>query len=361
MTPSAANELRLGVIDGDGIGPEIVSAAVSVAKAACSRESLSVDWIPLPGCATAIATHGSAMPASTIEALAGLDGWILGPHDNASYAPEHREVLNPSGTLRKHFDLFANIRPARTFAGVTGHTAACDLVIVRENTEGFYADRNMHAGVGEFMPTADVALTVGVFTRAAIERIAHEACRQAMHRRRRITVVHKANVLAATAFFRDICQEVAAGYAGLLVDDFHIDAMAAHLVRDPGRFDVIVTENMFGDILSDLAGELCGSLGLAASINAGHDLAMAQAAHGSAPDIAGRGTANPVAMILSTAMLLRWLGGRHDLAVAVSAAVRMETAVSAALGGGAATPDLGGSSGTQAFAQAVAGYINAAP
>ncbi|MGE0569609.1 MAG: isocitrate/isopropylmalate dehydrogenase family protein [Dehalococcoidia bacterium] len=361
MTASAANALRLGVIAGDGIGPEIVSAAVSVAEAACSREGWQVAWVPLPGCATAIATQGSAMPSSTIEALAELDGWILGPHDSASYAPEHRAALNPSGTLRKHFDLFANIRPARTFAGVTGHAAECDLVIVRENTEGFYADRNMHTGLGEFMPTADVALTVGVFTRAAIERIAHEACRQAMQRRRRVTIVHKANVLAATAFFRDICRQVAAGYASLSVDDFHIDAMAAHLVRDAGRFDVIVTENMFGDILSDLAGELCGSLGLAASINAGHHVAMAQAAHGSAPDIAGSGIANPVAMILSTAMLLRWLGERHGLPGPPAAADRMETAVSQALREGVATPDLGGSVGTEAFAQAVAGYIGAAP
>ncbi|MCA9832069.1 MAG: isocitrate/isopropylmalate dehydrogenase family protein [Dehalococcoidia bacterium] len=358
MTDGPAASLRLGVIEGDGIGPEIVRVAVAAADAACLREGLRVDWMPLPGCAAAIASHGTAMPASTIGALANLDGWILGPHDSAAYPPEHRALLNPSGTLRKRFDLFANVRPAMVMPGVPALAQECDLVIVRENTEGFYADRNMYAGAGEFMPTPEVALSVGVFTRPAIERIANVACAMAIRRRRRLTIVHKANVLQATGFFRDICREVAAAYPELAVDDYHVDAMAAYLVRDPARFDVVVTENMFGDILSDLAGELCGSLGLAASINAGEHTAMAQAAHGSAPGIAGRDIANPVAIVLSTAMLIRWLGESHRNAAWTAAADRMDAAVSGVLDAGICTPDLGGTAGTRSFGDAVVARVS---
>jgi len=283
--------LRLGVLEGDGIGPEIVPAALAAADAALRRANTAVEWVPLPVGLRAIAAHGAALPPSTVAALETLDGWVMGPHDNVSYPPAHRATLNPSGALRKHFDLYANIRPARTFRNVPATVRSADLVIVRENTEGFYADRNTFAGTGEFMPTADVAITLGVFTRPRIERIAHEAFRLARRRRHHVTIVHKANVLAATAFFRDICREVARGYADVALDDVHVDAMASSLVRRPAGFDVIVTENMFGDILSDLAGELTGSLGLAASLNASDRTAMAQAAHGSAPDIAGRGIA----------------------------------------------------------------------
>ena len=358
MTAAAAAFLRLGVIEGDGIGPEIVRVAIAAADAACVREGFRVDWMPLPGCAAAITSHGTPMPASTIEALGNLDGWVLGPHDSAAYPPEHRATLNPSGMLRKRFDLFANVRPAAVMPGVPALAPPCDLVIVRENTEGFYADRNMYAGAGEFMPTPEVALTVGVFTRPAIERIANVACALAMRRRRKLTIVHKANVLRATEFFRDICREVASAYPGLAVDGYHVDAMAAYLVRDPGRFDVVVTENMFGDILSDLAGELCGSLGLAASINAGERVAMAQAAHGSAPDIAGRDIANPVAMVLSTAMLIRWLGDSQGKAAWIAAADRIDAAVSGVLGRGICTPDLGGTAGTRSFGDAVNAWVS---
>jgi len=349
--------LRLGVLEGDGIGPEIVPAAIAAADAALRRANTAVQWVPLPVGLAAIAAHGSALPPSTVEALQTLDGWVMGPHDNASYPPAHRATLNPSGALRKHFDLYANIRPARTFRNVPATVRAADLVIVRENTEGFYADRNTFAGTGEFMPTADVAITMGVFTRGRIERIAHAAFQLAGRRRRHVTIVHKANVLAATAFFRDICREAGERYPGIALDDVHVDAMAAHLVRRPADFDVIVTENMFGDILSDLAGELTGSLGLAASLNASDRTAMAQAAHGSAPDIAGQGIANPSAMILSTAMLLEWLAARHDDARLADAASRLAAAVDRTLGLEIFPRDLGGAVTTAAFTRAVIAQI----
>jgi 3-isopropylmalate dehydrogenase len=231
---------------------------------------------------------------------------------------------------------------------------------VRENTEGFYADRNTFAGTGEFMPTPDVAIMHGIITRAATERIAHTAFQLAQSRSKQLTIVHKANVLKmTTGLFRDVCREVALQYPDVSVNDFHIDAMTVHLVRRAPDFDVIVTENMFGDILSDLSAELAGSLGIAPSVNSSLTQAMAQAAHGSAPDIAGRDIANPIAMILSAAMLMEWLGGRHDDDRLGQAAQLIRTAVDTTVAAGTATGDLGGSASTSGFAAAVAAAIEA--
>jgi len=233
-------------------------------------------------------------------------------------------------------------------------------VIVRENTEGFYADRNTFAGTGEFMPTPDVAIAMGIITRPACERIAREAFELASRRGKKLTIVHKANVLKlTTGLFRDVCREVAADYPDVTVDDFHIDAMTVHLVRRADKFDVIVTENMFGDILSDLAGEIAGSLGIAPSINSSATHAMAQASHGSAPDIAGRDIANPIAMVLSTAMLLNWLAGKHDDDRLTAAAALIEEAVEKTVAAGTATRDMGGTASCSGFAAAVVDAIRA--
>ncbi|MEV6030615.1 isocitrate/isopropylmalate dehydrogenase family protein [Nonomuraea sp. NPDC052116] len=350
---------RLGVLEGDGIGPEIVPASVLVVDAALAAAGAApVEWAELPLGASAIDSHGDAVPETTLAALAELDAWLLGPHDSAAYPEPHRSKLNPSGTVRKHFDLFANIRPAKSFDGADAVVPGTDLVIVRENTQGFYADRSTYKGSGEFMPSPDVAIAMGIITRPAVERIAVEAFELASRRRGKLTIVHKANVLKlTTGMFRDVCREVAARYPDVAVDDFHIDAMTVHLVRRANDFDVIVTENMFGDILSDLAGEIAGSLGIAPSINASHERAMAQAAHGSAPDIAGQDVANPIAMILSSAMLLDWLGARHQDPALVRAAALIETAVADTVRGGTRTRDMGGTAGTRAFAEAVAAGV----
>jgi 3-isopropylmalate dehydrogenase len=351
---------RLGVMLGDGIGPEIVPASVRVVDAALAAAGAQpVAWSELPLGASAIAEHGSAIPATTLEALAGLDGWLLGPHDSAAYPEPFRSQLNPSGTLRKHFDLYANIRPARAFEGGAAIAPDTDLVIVRENTEGFYADRNTFAGTGEFMPTPDVAICLGVFTRPAVERIARTAFELARRRRSKVTIVHKANVLQlSSGLFKRVCLEVAEFYPDVEVDDFHIDAMTVHLLRRASSFDVVVAENMFGDILSDMAGELAGSLGIAPSINASDSRCMAQASHGSAPDIAGRGLANPIAMIASSGMLLDWLGTRHGDARLVDAAVRVAAGVRDTVREGVSTPDLGGTATTGEFADAVVERID---
>ena len=353
------NGYRLGVMLGDGIGPEIVPASVRVVDAALAAVGADpVDWQELPLGASAIEEHGSAIPSATMEALGGLDAWLLGPHDSAAYPEPFRSQLNPSGAIRKHYDLYANVRPARSFEGGAAIAPDTDLVIVRENTQGFYADRSTYAGTGEYMPSPDVAVAMGIFTRPAIERIARTAFELARRRGKKLTIVHKANVLRlSSGLFKKVCLEVAADYPDVVVDDCHIDAMTVHLLRRASSFDVVVAENMFGDILSDMAGELAGSLGIAPSINASDDRCMAQAAHGSAPDIAGQGLANPIAMILSSGMLLDWIGTRHGDQPLVDAAVRVEEGVRAAVRGGISTQDLGGSASTTEFTDAVVAAI----
>ena len=347
--------LSIGVLLGDGIGPEVVPAAASVIDAAVAAHTqVTITWQRLPIGHEAIAAYGEPMPPTTLSALDDLDAWILGPHDSTSYPQPWRRQLTPGGTIRKRFDMFANIRPARALTGTTAVSPTMDLVVVRENTEGFYADRNVHVGSGEFMPTPDVAMAVGVVTRRACERIAHEAFRIARSRRGSVTIAHKANVLSmTTGLFRDVCLEVAEQYPEIAVDHQHIDALAAHLVRRGDNFDVIVAENMFGDILSDLTGELAGSIGIAPSLNSSETKAMAQAAHGAAPDIAGLGIANPIATILSSAMLLRWLSIKHDCAGLTEIASTIDAAVETVTENEVFTPDLGGDTETGTVVDAV--------
>ncbi|MRH89944.1 isocitrate/isopropylmalate dehydrogenase family protein [Nocardia sp. SYP-A9097] len=347
--------LRLGLIEGDGIGPEIVRATRDVVDDAFEVVGLTaVEWVHLPIGHTAIEQFGDPMPESTLRVLEGLEGWIMGPHDSASYAPEHRTGLPPAGAVRKRFGLYGNVRPSRTIAGVRSVAPEMDLVIVRENSEGLYADRNMFTGSGEFRPTADMAMAIGVFTRQAIERVARLAFDGASDRRKKVTIVHKANVLPVTmGLFRDVCYEIATRYPDIEVTDEHVDAAAAHLVRAPGDYDVIVTENLFGDILSDLAGELTGSLGLAASLNCSDDQAMAQAVHGAAPTLTGHNRANPVALMLSAALLLRWLATRCSHSALRRVAERIEHGVAETLRAGVATSDLGGLASTTEFTEQV--------
>lgn len=346
--------MKIAVLDGDGIGPEVVPIAVTVAARALEAQGVDAQWVPLPFGRSAIDVHGAALPDSTLEALAGFEVMVVGPHDSASYPAPYRDAPPPGAVLRKRLGLYANLRPAQAIPHTPATTPDIDVLIVRENSEGLYADRNMAVGSGEFMPTPDVALAVGMVTRQASERIAERAFEAARARRGHVTVVHKANVLRlTTGLFRDACFEVAQRYPDVGVDQQHVDAMAALLVRRPADFDVLVTENLFGDILSDLAAELSGSLGLAASINASDTQVMAQAVHGAAPDIAGRGIADPIAMISSVALALDWYGRRHDDDPVRTAAQRIDAAVAAAVGAGVRTPDLGGDATSAQFGDRV--------
>lgn len=344
---------RLGVLIGDGIGPEVVPPTVRILEAALNvRAPDIVTFVPLPMGLSAIQEHGAMVPEVTLEGLRTCRGWIMGPHDSASYPPGHDGT--PNLVLRTAFRLVSNVRPLRVHPGVPALAEAADLVIVRENTEGFYSDRNLFVGHGELMVTEDVAITIGVFTRRVIRQVVRDAFDLAASRRGHVTVIHKANVLPrSTGMFLEVAREIARDFPGVEVDDLLVDAAAAVLVRDPARFDVIVTENLFGDILSDLGAELCGSLGLSGSLNAGTDIAMAQAGHGAAPDIAGRGIANPVGMIVSGAMLLRWLGARAGDTRLLDAARAVESAVDMVFAAGVRTADVGGTADTATFTSAV--------
>ena len=352
--------MRLAVLPGDGIGPEITDATLRVLQAAECKFGLGIERQSFDIGFAALQASGSTFPPSVLEACRRADGIVLGPADTAAYPPPEKGGVNPSATLRISLDLYANVRPARSREGLQhwGRTPM-DLVIVRENTEGFYADRSMHRGIGEFMPTPDVALSVRKITAPACRRIAVAAFELARQRRRKVTAVHKMNVLKVTeGLFLEQVRAVARGYADVQYDEQLVDSMAALLVRDAARFDVVVTTNMYGDILSDEASELSGSLGVGGAINAGDEHCMAQAQHGSAPDIAGKGVANPTSLMLSTAMLLDWLGARHKRENYAQAARAIGQALDRLLSARETrTRDLGGTLGTAAFAEAIVGQL----
>ncbi|WP_316195828.1 MULTISPECIES: isocitrate/isopropylmalate dehydrogenase family protein [unclassified Bradyrhizobium] len=350
--------MRIVVLPGDGIGPEIAVATSQVLRAASEQFQLGLVLEEHAVGHASLAQFGTTVRPDLLDIVRGADGLILGPSATFDFKDEARGEINPSRYFRKNLDLFANIRPARTYPGRPGRVGEFDLVVVRENTEGFYADRNMEEGNAELRVTADVVVSLRRITRQCCERIAKVACDLAMARRKRLTIVHKANVLRmGDGMFLDVCREMALGYRGLVVEEVLVDAVMAHVVREPGRFDVLVTTNMFGDILSDLTAELSGSLGLGGSLNRGADHAMAQAAHGSAPDIAGQDVANPVSLILSSALLLAWHGDRIGAPRFVSAGAAIERAVAKAIADGQATRDIGGTLGTAAAGAAIAARL----
>lgn len=347
--------MKLLILPGDGIGPEITDATLAVLRAADPAFGLGLAFEFADIGFAALEKTGSTCPDAVLDAARAADGVILGPISHLDYPPRDQGGVNVSAAFRVRLDLFANVRPARTRPGLGSARGDMDLVIMREATEGFYSDRNMVAGSGEFMPTDDVALSLRKITARACERIARAAFALARKRRRKVTAVHKANAMILTdgLFLREV-RKVAADFPDVELEEVIVDAMAALLVRDPARFDVVCTTNFYGDILSDLASELSGGLGLGGAINAGADLAAAQTQHGSAPDIAGRDQANPCSLILSAAMLLDWLADRHDNAACRRAATAIDAAVDAALADpGTRTADLGGGLGTRDFAAAV--------
>ena len=357
MTP-----LRIGILDGDDIGLEIVPAAVTIARAAAELHGVAIDWRPLPIGATALQSHGHTLPPATLETLKTLDGWILGPIGHRAY-PKGPNAINPHPILRKSFNLFANVRPTRSYPDIGCLHDDIDLVIVRENNEGFQPDRNMLVGNAEFRPNDEVTLSMRVITRTGSRRVARAAYELARHRRKHLTYVHKDTVFKlGCGMFVEECKKLAPEYPDVRVDDVIVDTFAMRLVRDPQTFDVVVTTNMFGDILSDEAAGLVGGLGMAPGLCIGDgDIGMAQATHGSAPDIAGRGIANPYAMIESTRMLFDWLGHARNNAGAVRMAAAMSRATTAALADvNARTGDIRGRGNTASFTQAIVRHLAAA-
>jgi 3-isopropylmalate dehydrogenase len=353
--------MKIVVLPGDGIGPECMAVTVDVLEAVSRRFGLQLQLDHDITGHESLKRHGATVTPALLEKVKAADGLMLGPTATYEFKDESKGEINPSKFFRKELDLYANIRPARTYRGLPNKLGDFDLVVVRENTEGFYADRNIASGGSEMLITEDVVVSLRRITRHCCERIARSAFELAMTRDKHVTIVHKANVLRiGDGLFIEMCQQVAREFPQVRVDDFIVDAMMAHVVRAPQRFDVIVTTNMFGDILSDLTAELSGSLGLGGSLNAGAHHAMGQAQHGSAPDIAGQDVANPFSLILSASQLLRWHGQRKGLPAFVQASQAMDEAIAAAIAAGEATRDVGGRLGTAATGKAFVQRLAAA-
>jgi len=324
---------RIAMLPGDGIGPEVLSAAERVLR---SFSRLPLTYIAYPCGAGEYLRGGNPLPDATMSGCRDADAIFLGAMGLPSVRwPDGREMA-PQLDLRERLGLYAGVRPARLYHPLHSplRKASIDYAIVRESTEGLFSTR-LRPRPANASEVRDELLV----TRFGAERLFHFCFRLARSRRRKLTLVDKANVLPSMTFFREIFDEVAARYPDVEPEKIYVDAAALYLVRTPERFDVLATENMFGDILSDLAAATVGGMGLAPSADIGDDRAVFQPAHGSAPDIAGQGKANPIATILSAAMMLEWLGGEETTA----AAGRIRHAVERVLADPSnATPDLGG-------------------
>ena len=352
--------LQIGILDGDDIGLEVVPETIKVMRAAAQKTGLSVQWHQVPIGKKAYDELGYTLPPGTLEKLDTLDGWVLGPIGHQAYPKGKPNAINPHPILRKHYDLFANIRPAKSYPGLPSLYKDVDLIIVRENNEGMPPDRNVFMGNGEFRPTPDMTIGIRVITRVGSRKVARAAFELARTRpRKKLTSVHKDTVFKlACGMFAEECRALAKEYPDVAYDEVLVDTFGMKLVMKPQQFDVVVTTNTFGDILSDVAAGLVGGLGLAPGLSAGPERAMAQATHGSAPDIAGKGIANPYAMIMSGQMLYAWLGHKHGEPKAVAAAALIERAMEAVIREGRIlTGDLGGTASTSEMGDAVVARI----
>jgi len=350
--------LRLGILPGDDIGLEVVPECVKVMKAAAERSGLAIEWQTLPIGKRGHEEHGDTLPAVTERALHGLEGWVMGPIGHAAYPRGDPTWVMPP--VRKKFELFAAVRPALSHANVASVHKNVDIVFVRELTEGMLYSETVVAGAPEFRPNDDITVAMRVITRKGASRVAREAFEIARTRpRKKVTAAHKEPVYRlACGMFAEECRKVARDYPEVAFEEMMIDSTSMKLVMEPQRFDVVVTTNQFGDILTDIGAGLVGGLGLAPGLCVGERQAMAQATHGSAPDIAGRNVANPYAMIVSGQMLLAWLGRKRKEPKATAAALAIHNAVSAVIAEGKRlTRDLGGSASTREMGDAIAASI----
>ncbi len=358
-------EFHIAVLPGDGIGPEVITPSLDVLAAACiAVGGLKLEFTTLEAGALVYRERGVAIAEETIQAAEATDAVLLGAMGLPEVRyPDGREIA-PQVDLRELWELFAGVRPVRAVPGsplplADARAAAIDFVLVREQTEGLFAAR------GKTEQTADEARDVQVITRAASERL-FDFCFKLAERRKgkghpgRLTCVDKANVLGSMVFFRRIFDERAKRFPEVEARHRYVDAMALDLIKHPWNFDVMVTENMYGDILSDLAAGLMGGLGMAPSADIGHNRAVFQPCHGSAPDIAGEGKANPTATFLSAALMLDWLAERAGEPKAEAAAELIRRAVDDAYAGGDLKPcEFGGPDGTAAVTRRVLAAMKA--
>jgi 3-isopropylmalate dehydrogenase len=350
--------LKIAILPGDDIGLEVVPECIKVMKAAAACERLDIDWRPLPIGKKGHEEHGHTLPALTEQALRELDGWIMGPIGHAAYPRGDPTWVMPP--VRKKFDLFAAVRPALSHVAIPSIHKDVDIVFLRELTEGLLYSETVVAGLPEFRPNDDITVAMRVITRRGSNRVAREAFEIARTRaRKKVTAAHKEPVYRlACGMFAEECRKVARDYPDVTFEEMMIDSISMKLVTAPQQFDVVVTTNQFGDILTDIGAGLVGGLGLAPGLCVGERQAMAQATHGSAPDIAGRNIANPYAMIMSGQMLLAWLGRKHNEPGANAAAERIQAAVKAVIAGRKhLTRDLGGDASTTEMGDAIAAAV----
>ncbi|MBI1347544.1 isocitrate/isopropylmalate dehydrogenase family protein [bacterium] len=365
---TTSSPYQIAVLAGDGIGPEVTNATLSVLQHLCEiTPGLELQFTSYPAGATHYRETGVALPRETLDACLAADAVLL-------CAVGLPDVRKPDGTevqpdimmvLRRELGLYAAVRPCKLYPGVSSPLArtepGIDFVILRENLEGLFASYGGGCLVGD-----DVATDTIVMTRKGVERIVDYAFQLSRRRtgrpsdgKRVVTCVDKANIFRSFAFFRKVFQDVAAQYPDITAEAAYVDAMSLYLVQNPSAYDVLVMENQFGDILSDLGAGLVGGLGMAPSAEIGDHHALFQPSHGTAPTIAGQNLANPLATILSAAMMLDWLGSRYDDSLAKQAGVRLEQAVVNSLGEGTSlTRDLGGMAGTTLAAEAVITALN---
>jgi isopropylmalate/isohomocitrate dehydrogenase-like protein len=333
----------VAVLKGDGIGPEVTEAAVRVLDAVQqSLANFTLNYLYGEAGFHCIAEYGTNLPEETVALLKRSVACLKGPMTTPE---EPGAPVSVAVTLRRMFNLYANVRPCRSFPSVETLKSNIDFVVVRENTEGLYS------GV-EFELSPGVGVALRIITKEASERIAEFAFKLAVNRRKHLTYVHKGNILRITdGIFKDAVKVAAQKYPDVTVDELHIDAATMQLIKRPETFDVIVTTNLFGDILSDEAAQVTGSLGLAAGANMGETYGMFEPVHGSAPKYAGQNRVNPIATIMAASMMLDYLGEKN-------AAAEIEKAIFDVLSEGKVrTADLGGSSTTSQMSEAIASNI----
>ena len=336
---------KVALIPGDGIGPELTETTLTVMNAVQKKIGVKLEFIELEAGDSCLERRGVALPEETINAIRKSHVCLKGPVGETA-----ADVIV---RLRMMFDLYANIRPIKSYSGVPCLREDIDLVFVRENTEGLYKGF-------EFNLNGDVAVGLRVITRRGCQRIARKAFELALKRnkKRKVTAVHKANVMKKTCgLFAQVCREVAKEYPDVSFNEQYVDAASMRLIKEPQNYDVIVTTNMFGDILSDEAAQLVGGLGMAPGGNIGDSFAIFEPVHGSAPTRVGKHTANPCSMILAAKMMLEWLSERYNDPLCLRAAESIELGVAQALKEGLTIPDFGGNLKTMEMGEAIAQKI----
>jgi 3-isopropylmalate dehydrogenase len=351
--------MKIGILMGDDIGYEVVPEAVKVLTVAAQTSDCIIEWSTFPIGKEGHDLHGDTTPSVTVDGLKEMDGWIMGPIGHRAYPRNDPTWIMPP--IRKIFDLFASIKPVKSYSNINSVHDNVDIVFVREVTEGMQSwDTTVTSDSGEYRPNDEISIGSRVITRKGSNRVAREAFKVAqIRKRKKVTAAHKEAVYRLTCgMFAEECRKVAIEFPEVEFEEIHIDTIAAHLVMNPQDFDVVVTTNQFGDILTDLGAGLVGGLGLAPGLCVGSSQAMSQATHGSAPDIVGQNIANPYAMIMSGKMLLEWFGRETSDLKFQKAATKIDAAVEKIIQEAKfITQDMGGTSATQQMGDEICNVI----